>query len=185
MRQRFFLLALLSCLVTPASAQNSGPTLEKCTCHFDQNGPADKEGALAANATLCVQTLDTGRRWCDITIHCLRGNMGPNCPAATNPKHALYSLYQSHVQDVVEAGGPAVAAFANMAESNGQAVNVAAKDADKELTACSDAYLSKGDKSASGIKGGFSCAYDGQSRWLTLTFSQGKELVRFLFGPSE
>jgi hypothetical protein len=115
---------------SPARSEDPAPTLAKCSCHLDEHGPPDSLGARATNATLCVQMLDQGHKWCEITVACLRGNMGPQSKASGAPKQALLPLFEDAAQQVAQAGG-APATF--MAPQLSRA-----KDAIAKLTATND-----------------------------------------------
>jgi len=166
-----------------AGAQNSGPTLDKCTCHLTDGEDPSKDGASASNATLCIQSLDQARRWCEITVACLRGNLGPACQAKATPKTALVPLFKQHVESIVVARDASPAIYQS-ADNAFAAVVEAEKYNSPELDACSLAYL-EGKNSVSRTATNFSCSYSADSRWLTISLNTGDQMVRFLFGPQE
>jgi len=91
------LYATLPCL--PAHAQAN---LAKCTCHtLDQSSTEDKDGSRAVNATLCIQQLDPNNHWCEVTIHCLRGGIGPDCSGMPKDSQGLVTLFKTHIQYLI------------------------------------------------------------------------------------
>jgi hypothetical protein len=174
-------------LVAPSWAEEAKPTLEQCTCVFDEKAAPGTQRARASNATLCVQTIDRSpnQRWCEITIACLRRNVGPDCRASSSPKQALLPLYDFHRTQVLEAGGsPIPAAFAAQAGANGQAIARLSAEAGKALDDCVRAYLDRGEDKAQTDKQ-VSCHYNRATRWLDIAFELEAQIVKFSFGPRE
>jgi hypothetical protein len=168
-----------------AIAQSPGATLSKCTCHLDENAPPDSQGARAANATLCVQMLDKGHRWCEITVACLRGNIGPQCQASSGPKEALLQLYDYSAKEILTADGPQLATFGPMLDRDKNFIAEFTKIDGSTIDDCVRSYLthSKEDTRRSGK--GVRCGFDRQSGWLAIVFDAGAQLVQFSFGPRE
>jgi hypothetical protein len=175
-----------------ATAEDPAPTLAKCTCQFDEKAPPANQGARASNATLCVQILDPSHKWCEITVHCLRGKIGPNCGAAPAPKEAVLKLYGESVQQMKEAGGRQLEFLGSKFDSNGTAI-AQLLDANKSLLDnCARAYVSRSETFVR-TEGQFACKYDREDRWLALAFrlygpsgpAPGDQFIQFSFGPPE
>lgn len=170
--------------VSHALAQAPGATLQKCTCHLDENGPPEWNGATAANATLCVQMLDKGHKWCEITVACLRGNLGPQCHTSSGPKEALIQLYDFSATEIMQADGPQLATFGPMLARNKDAVAQLIQKNASPIDNCVKSYLSRSeDTRRTGMQ--MVCRFDRQSGWLAILFDAGDQLVRFSFGPRE
>jgi len=182
MRFLFAAVALnLAC--APVQAQDPGPTLEKCACQLDEKPTPGEHGARATNATLCVQTFDRQRRWCEITIECLRGNLGPNCKFPTSARASLAPLYEAHIKQVSADQSPMSANILKYAPLNYKYINDSSRQNEKLLQTCLLAY---GKRDPIGIREkDFSCSVDRESRWLQITYDLGAQLVRFSFAPPE
>src|SRR6266540_1220623 len=136
-------LLLLVLFSSQASAQGTGPSLDKCTCHFIDGSDPAQDGAAASNATLCVQTLDKMHHWCEITVACLRGNQGPSCGSKSDPKSALQPLFKQHVDSMRESKSAFAMSYRNT-DLDYDAVLTTEKYDEAELNACYTAYLSNG-----------------------------------------
>lgn len=168
-----------------AIAQTTGPTLAKCTCHFDEKAPPVTDGAQAVNATLCVQMMDKGHKWCEITVACLRGNIGPQCPAGSAPQAALLPLYAFAIAETTQTNGPENFAFIKQFERFGEVVERLSKENSVAIATCVELYRSRSKESKSIISGEFACAYDPTTGWLAIIFISGPDLVQFSFGARE
>ena len=171
--------------VNATSAADSGATLAKCTCQFKDNGSPGSDGANAVNATLCIQTLDKRHSWCEITIACLRGNMGPKCNASANPKQELPSLYRFHAQQMTEGNGPFLAVFAPMIGRNGEAVAQLTAKNDGAISNCVDSYLKRSSDDTRRSADNVTCSFDHLTGWLAIAYSVGDQIVQFSFGRRE
>jgi hypothetical protein len=169
-----------------ALAQSSGPTLAKCTCRLDDKAPPDSDGARAANATLCVQMLNQGHKWCEITVACLRGNIGPQCGAGSSPKSALLPLYAFAVAQITQTGGPALSFMGPRFDANRNAVDALSQKNNEVIDECVRYYRSQSkEKGITAEGGGFACAYDQTTGWLAIAFFNPPDLVQFSFGPRD
>ena len=139
-----------------ALAQSSGATLAKCTCRLDDKAPPDTDGARAANATLCVQMLDQGHKWCEITVACLRGNVGPQCGASSSPKSALLPLYDFAVAQITQTGGPALSFMGQRFEADRNMVDALSQKNNEPIDVCVRYYHSRSKESIT-AEGGWIC----------------------------
>ena len=182
----WFSLAVAALVISGGStyAQTAGPTLAKCTCHFDEKDPPTVDGAQAVNATLCIQMLDKGHKWCEITVACLRGNMGPQCGAGAAPKEALLPLYAYAVAQISQSNDPgSTSIVAGFGAQEGQFQQLIAVNGDA-IADCANAYTRRGDDQQIPGKQ-FHCAFDRQSGWLACSFDLGSQSVQFSFGRRE
>jgi hypothetical protein len=168
-----------------AVAQTTGPTLAKCTCHFDDKDPPATDGATAVNATLCVQMLDKGHKWCEITVACLRNNVGPQCGAGAAPQSALLPLYAFAVAQVTQSGGPALEFMAPNFKSNQDALVKVAAANEKALRSCIESYSRRSSEDQRILGEQFFCTFDHSTGWLAIAFNFGPQTVQFSFGPRE
>jgi hypothetical protein len=139
----------------------------------------------AANATLCVQMLDKGHKWCEITVACLRGNIGPQCQARSGPKEALIQLYDYSAKEIIDAGGPQLATFGPMIVRDRSFIEQSIKKDGPTIDGCVGSYLahSSDEKPRTGTS--VTCRFDQKSGWLAISFDAGAQLVQFSFGPRE
>jgi len=92
---------LLLYAALPCDDAGAQATLTKCTCHVaDESSTEDKDGSRAVNATLCVQQLDKNRHWCEVTIECLRGRIGPDCSSMPKDAQELGDLFRTHIEQL-------------------------------------------------------------------------------------
>jgi hypothetical protein len=168
-----------------ALAQSSGATLAKCTCSLDDKAPPDTDGARAANATLCVQMLDQGHKWCEITVACLRGNIGPQCNASSSPQSALLPLYAFAVAQITQTGGPSLSFMSPRFDADRKAVEALSQKNSDGIDRCVSYYQSRSKESITVEGGGFACAYDQTTGWLGIAFFNRPDLVQFSFGPRD
>jgi hypothetical protein len=85
---------------SPSTLANAQASLEKCTCRLDSNAAEDTNGSRAVNATLCVQQTDDKRHWCEVTIECLRGGIGPDCSGMQKDSGHLTKLFFQHIDEL-------------------------------------------------------------------------------------
>jgi hypothetical protein len=91
---------LLVMAVSPSTLANAQASLEKCTCRLDSTAAEDTSGSRAVNATLCVQQTDDKRHWCEVTIECLRGGIGPDCSGMQKDSGHLTKLFFQHIDEL-------------------------------------------------------------------------------------
>jgi hypothetical protein len=178
-------LLLLMLSGSIAVAQLSGPTLAKCTCHFDEKDPPATDGAQAVNATLCVQMMDKSHKWCEITVACLRGNIGPQCGASSAPQTALLPLYAFAVAQITQTGGPPLNLMKPTFGENEETVSNLSKENSAAIENCVKSYLSRSKEDRQITADRFDCAYDRTTGWLAIAFIAGPDLIQFSFGPRE
>lgn len=178
-------MLLLMPVGSVAVAQFAGATLAKCTCNFDENGQPATNGAQAVNATLCVQMLDKGHKWCEITIACLRNNVGPQCGYSGTAQTALLPLYAFAIAQMPQTGDPALAFMEPRFKINQDAVAQLSYKNEDAIKNCVNSYYthSKEDRRIPGEE--FSCAFDHTTGWLAIAFNLGPQFVQFSFGPRE
>jgi hypothetical protein len=87
-------------IVSPSAPANAQASLGKCACHVDPNAAGDTSGSRVANATLCVQQMDPNTHWCEVTIQCLRGGIGPDCSAMPQNKQDITRLFFQHIKEL-------------------------------------------------------------------------------------
>jgi hypothetical protein len=154
-------------------------------CRFDDRDPPATDGATAVNATLCVQMLDKGHKWCEITVACLRNNIGPQCGAGAAPQAALLPLYAFAVAQVIQSGDPALAYMAPSFRSNQEALARLAAANETALRNCITSYSRRSNEDQRIPGEQFSCTFDHSTGWLAIAFDFGPQTVQFLFGPRE
>jgi hypothetical protein len=163
-------------------AEESKPTLEQCTCIFEETAPPTFQRARAVNATLCVQTLDKKQKYCELTIACLRHNIGPNCGASSDPKRSIPPLYNLH-KDEVSKAIPQNPRMVEQLAKHGAEISTLTEKAGKTIDACVDAYIKQSPLKGALKEDRVSCGFsDG---WLSIAFNFGDQLVKFSFGPRQ
>ncbi|MBX9841699.1 MAG: hypothetical protein K2Z80_07820 [Xanthobacteraceae bacterium] len=152
---------------------------EACVCHIDgKGGPEERDGSNATNATICVQSMDTGKRWCNVTIECLRNHKLPNCETRGAPVSSLPKLFESHLRSLRAI--PTLRDEANRLENGFSQINGLSRDPPPALRGCS-ANFEKGEPTSPVIEGRLSCGVSRNSRWLFIDYIFDAVSVRFLF----
>lgn len=179
------IVLLLAPACDVAIAQTAGPTLAKCTCHLDEKAPPATDGATAVNATLCVQMLDDKHKWCEITVACLRNNIGPQCGAGAAPQAALLPLYAFAVAQVIQSGGPELPFMAPSFKSNQDSLVKLVATNEAALRNCVESYSRRSSEDQRIPGKQFFCTFDHSTGWLAIAFNFGPQTVQFSFGPRE
>jgi hypothetical protein len=178
-------------IVLPAVSQSPGPTLEKCSCYLDEGDQRASSGARAANATLCIQNLDRQRRWCEITVHCLRD--GRSCPTPPGNAREVVGLYELHLKELSKSPSPEAERVLSRAQDDLKIIGALTREGEIGLVQCLTSFQ---DRNAQELiqKGAFSCRVD-RDHWLILTYdleaqrsgasSSERVRVRLQIGPRE
>ena len=168
-----------------AIANDVPPTLAQCTCHFDDKAPPDQQGARASNGTLCVQMLNKRHHWCQITIACLRGNIGPKCRAKSAPGKSIYDLYGFAARSIAASKDAAAAIFLPTLTPSAQAIAALSNKNSQSIAACAASYTNNSKERRHESAGGFNCTFNPATRWLVYTFYTDQTVIQFSFGPKE
>jgi hypothetical protein len=174
-----FLISILSVITAcPNAPANAQASLQKCGCHLDSNAPEGTNGSRAANATLCVQQMDNNRHWCEVTIECLRGGIGPDCSPPKTPQDVTRLFFQ-HINAL--SSNPSTVAeemTKNSKETVGKIYESLKYDG-SIYDACVDAFVNNKAISLVG-KTDFRCAVDKEG-WATLRFGAPPYTIEYFF----
>jgi hypothetical protein len=177
-------LGILSLFFVAAWAAAAPPahSPEACVCHIDgKGGPDERDGSKATNATICVQTFDEAKRWCNVTIECLRNANLPGCTAPSKIIPSLPTLYVDHLQSLEKSGFRALAPF----QQGVRQIDILSRDPPPILKQCVASY-----EKQSSLKpiesGSVSCGVSDANKWLFIdVLLQPSSSVRFLFAPPQ
>ncbi|MEJ0077366.1 MAG: hypothetical protein WDO17_18395 [Alphaproteobacteria bacterium] len=173
---------ILALCAAGVRAEELKPTLEQCTCIFEETAPPTSQRARAVNATLCVQTLDKKQKYCELTIACLRHNIGPNCGASSDPKRSILPLYNLH-QDEVSKVTPKNPRVVEQLAKQAKEISTLTEQSGKIIDACVDAYIKQSPLKEALKDNKVSCGLN--DGWLSIAFNFEGWLVKFSFGPRQ
>jgi hypothetical protein len=172
---------LFMILVSQSAPANAQATLEKCACHVDPNAAESTSGSRAVNATLCVQQMDPNRHWCEVTIECLRGGIGPDCSTMPKDTQGITRLFFQHIDAL--SSDPSIVAKEMIDKSKDTAGILAytLKDEAETYNSCFDALRKNTTISLEGKgKYGFKCAVNKEG-WATLRFEAPPYTISYFF----
>jgi hypothetical protein len=179
----FVALVGLLTLSWPSSAPAAPPahSPDACVCHFDGNGgPDERNGSNATNATICVQSFNSGKHWCDVTIECLRNFKMPGCDSRSKVISSLPSLFEDHLRAL--RATPGGSANANQLEGGLPQLNKLVQDPPRDLQNCV-VNFEKGVPMKPTVFDKLSCGVSDSRKWLFIDYVLQELSVRFLFSP--
>jgi hypothetical protein len=142
-RAAAFILVLLLVAVSTSGRANAQATLEKCTCQLDSKDAAGTNGSRAANATLCVQQKDDNRHWCEVTIECLRGGLGPDCSGMQNDTGRFTKLFFQHIEQLSHDPSVVAKEMISQQKDTGASLENTLKNDSATFLSCFTYYLDK------------------------------------------
>lgn len=169
--------------LTPVASFAAPPahSPEACVCHLDgRTGGQARDGSNTTNATICVQSYNSGKHWCDITVECLRGINLPGCASRSNVIPSLPRLFNDHLQSL--RSSPIGTVEANVLQGGLAQVTKLAQDPPQVLRNCI-AYFEKGSSAPPISAGGLSCGVSEAHKWLFIELDVQNNSIRYLFSP--
>jgi hypothetical protein len=154
---------------------------EACVCHLDgKGGPEERNGSNTTNATICVQSVDSRKHWCNVTVECLRDFKLPACDARQKVIPSLPRLFESHLRSL--RATPAGRDSANQLEGGLPDLNRLVSDPPADLRSCVANFEKKSSMKPT-VAGKFSCGVSELAKWLFIDYDVQEFSTRFLFSP--
>jgi hypothetical protein len=180
-RNPFSMPVLFMALIYPSIPANAQATLGKCDCHVDPAGTDNTSGSRAVNATLCVQQMDNNKHWCEVTIECLRGSIGPDCSTMPKDTQGLTKLFSQHISALSNDPSPIAKEMIEKSKDTTQILYSALKEEQSTYDSCFDALTKKMAISldAKG-KYNFQCAVDKEG-WATVRLEAPPYTISYFF----
>lgn len=172
---------LFMILVSPSLPANAQATLGKCACHLDPTTAEDKNGSTAANATLCVQQMDPNRHWCEVTIECLRGGLGPDCSTMPKDTQGITRLFFQHINALSNDPSPVAKEMIEKSKDTAGILAYTLKDQEGAYNYCFKAFMNKDTVSVVGKgKYGFLCSTNKEG-WATIRLEAPPYTISYFF----
>ena len=181
MRTVFSMPILFMILVYPSAPANAQASLEKCACHVDPNAAEDSSGSRVANATLCVQQMDPNKHWCEVTIECLRGGLGPDCSTMPKDTQGITKLFFQHIDALSSTPSPVAKEMIAKSKDTAGILAYTLKDEEATYNSCFDALMKNTAISQEGKgKYGFRCSVNKEG-WATVRFEAPPYIIDYFF----
>jgi hypothetical protein len=180
-RAAFSIPILLTILVSPSIPANAQSTLAKCTCRVDPAAADSTSGSRAANATLCVQQTDNNKHWCEVTIECLRGGIGPHCSTMPADTQGITNLFFQHIDALSSDPSPVSKEMINNQKETFGIIASTLKDEEENYKSCFYTFQKNEAISLNGRgKYGFRCSVSKEG-CVTVSFDAPPYTIDYFF----